>query len=122
MDNNKAMAASATMVALAALASGAFFVSSSQAASTVSNVVPEPAPVVVEYIDANGIQIGVPTTYESVMVDAATNEPAVASAALGEQQPVADAPPYEAEYDEAEYDEEEYEDEDGDEGEEYDDD
>ena len=74
MDDNKALAVSATMVGLAAIASGAFFFSSRQAGASESVVVPQPAEVIVEYLDVNGNHVVVPTTYETV--DATGSPPA----------------------------------------------
>jgi hypothetical protein len=108
MDNDKAIAASAAMVAIAAVASGAFFFSA-QAGTTDPAIPGVPAPaVVVEYIDANGNLIPVETTSEPIPVVAAA--PVAAATAQ--------------EYEAGEYDDEheEHEDDEDDDNEEQDDD
>ena len=54
MDNDKAIAASAAMVALAAVGSGALFFSAQTGASDVPAEPAPPPQVVVEYVDAAG--------------------------------------------------------------------
>ena len=66
MDDTKAMAVSATMVGLAALASGAILFLGPRANAT-DSVLPPPAEVIVEYVDAAGTRFDVPTTYETAM-------------------------------------------------------
>lgn len=97
MDNDKAIAASAAMVAVAAVASGALFFSAQTGAS---NIPAQPAPqpqVVVEYVDAAGNVVPI--------------EPAVEPASVAPA-PIEPTPSDEEEYDD---DHEEYEDDDHDE-------
>ena len=100
MDNNKAMALSATMVGVAAIASGAFFFSSLQVGAADDVVVPQPAEVIVEYVDATGTRFEVPTTYETAVPATSETPP----------QPEYQTAEYE-EYEEGEHDEEQEEEE-----------
>lgn len=99
MDNDKAIAASAAMVAFAAVASGALFFSAQTGAS---NVPAQPAPqpqVVVEYVDAAGNVVPIEPAVEPDSVAPVSIEP---------------TPSDQEEYDEEEYDDDhdEYEDDD----------
>lgn len=99
MENDKAIAVSAAMVAVAAIASGAFVFASQTGASEPSIPAPPSAEIVVEYIDAQGNIIPIETMAEPV------GDPPVAAAALA---PVGGVEPGEyGEHDEEE--EEEYE-------------
>jgi hypothetical protein len=77
MDNNKAIATSAAMVAIAAVASGALFFSAQTGASNQLPAQPVPQPqVVVEYVDAAGNVIPIEPTAEPVAVTPTPVEPA----------------------------------------------
>lgn len=111
MENDKAIAVSAAMVAVAAIASGAFVFANQTGASEPSVPAPPSAEIVVEYIDAQGNIIPIETMAEPV------GDPPVAAAALT---PVGGGEPgehdeydeeEEHEYEEDEYEEDEYEDE-----------
>ncbi|MFK7919672.1 MAG: hypothetical protein AB8G14_16475 [Ilumatobacter sp.] len=79
MDNDKAIAASAAMVAVAAIASGALFFSAQTGASNIEPVQPAPQPaVIIEYVDTAGNLIPIElddTTSRSTAADMTTPAP-----------------------------------------------
>ena len=77
MNNDKAIATSAAMVAIAAVASGALFFSAQTGASNQLPAQPVPQPqVVVEYVDAAGNVMPIEPTAEPIAANPTTVEPA----------------------------------------------